>query len=125
MPQAFGLIGSEAIDETLGVVDPDITAPPVLRVFDFGKHEPGLHWLQHACRQETLHDGLGAPDMEIEIANASLGLIDDARDKAGTAGGDQVQRDAEALGESLLDSFAQLSAGRNRNDDLAFLLRQV
>src|SRR5439155_19925177 len=75
-PKTNRLIGVESVDETFGVIDPDVAAPPLLRILDLGQNQERSKRLQNILRQETADNRLGSADVQIEILSAGFCFVD-------------------------------------------------
>src|ERR1044071_8248731 len=122
VPEAFRLVRLERVNIFLRVVDPDVAAPPLFRVLYLRQDEVRLDGLEDVFREKAGHDRFAAADVDVEIADAGFGLLDDpARDRR-AARGNRFDVDAVAFFEAVLERLAQLAGGRDRDDDLAFFL---
>src|SRR5215471_1377175 len=122
VPDVFSLISLRRINVALGVVDPDMAAPPVFGVFDFWKNQRRLEGLQETIGQEPADHRFTASHVEVETADAGHYLLLYFSNDGGRSAGDQVGLDAEAVLDISLDVLSQLSAGGNGHDNLPFLL---
>src|ERR1043165_1726275 len=122
VPEAFRLVRLERVNIFLRVVDPDVAAPPLFRVLYLRQDEVRLDGLEDGFREKAGHDRFAAADVDVEIADAGFGLLDDpARDRR-AARGNRFDVDAVAFFEAVLERLAQLAGRGDRDDDLAFFL---
>src|SRR6266508_3068454 len=102
-----------------------MTAPPLFRIFDFGKHQPRLDRIENALVQHAGNDRRRTADVQIEVAHAGFEFVRHAAHRRATARGESFHFDAMAFFELLLDLFFHLGARRKRYRDLTFLLRGI
>src|SRR5581483_5901642 len=120
VPEALGLVRLERVNIFLRVVDPDVAAPPLLRIFYLGEDEVRLDGLENILGEEPGHDRFAAADVNVEILDARFGLVDDAARDRRAARRHRFHVDAVAFSYPVLDRLAQLARRRDRYHDLAF-----
>ena len=123
-PQADRLIGDEVVDKPLGVIDVDVTAPPLLRIPDVRQDEKRFHRFENILRQKPGDDGLGTADVHVKILHAAFRLAHHPLDDRAAARRHKLSGNAVAAGEGELHGFAQFRARRNRRDNLTLFLRR-
>ena len=110
------------IGEALGIVGPNVTAPPVFRLLHLGQNPIRFEGLARAHRDQAMLEIVEGADDDVKITNAGLMLIGDPADDFGCGTGNDFHLEPEFLSDRGFQCPAQLRARRNAEDHLAFLL---
>src|ERR1051325_6345095 len=111
VPNHLGKVGLKAVDESFGVVDPQMTAPPLFRIFYFGKHQPWFYRIENAFVQHARNYRRRTADVDIEIAHAGLKFVRHAAHRRTTTRGVSLDFDAVPFFELFFDLPFHFIAG--------------